>query len=307
MISRQLGGPCLNRLRNVTLSALTVLLLASLSAPPCRAQEKPPTAREVIAAIQEHVGVPWNPDTVDTIKAGNPDTPVTGIAVTMMATMDVLQHAADQGLNLVITHEPTFYNHQDKPEGMDESDPVWAEKRAYIEKHHMVVFRFHDHWHRRKPDGIEAGMIHALGWEKFQSAENPYLFTLPETTLANLAANVAQKLNSPVLRVVGKPEMVVTHIALSPGAAGFVRETHALEMENVQVLLVGETREWETVEYTADAVTEGRNKALIVIGHIPSEQAGMDECATWLKTFVHGVPITFVPAQQPFWIPKKIQ
>ena len=275
--------------------------------PHARAQEKLPTAREVIAAIQDHVGVPWNADTVDTIKAGNPDTPVTGIAVTMMATMDVLQNAAGKGLNLVITHEPTFYNHLDKPEGMDESDPVWAEKRAFIEKHHMVVFRFHDHWHRRKPDGIETGMIHALGWEKFQSTENPYLFTLPETTLEKLAADVAQKLNSPVLRVVGKPEMVVTHIALSPGAAGFVRETHALEMENVQVLLVGETREWETVEYAADAVTEGRKKALIVIGHIPSEQAGMDECATWLKTFVHGVPIAFVPAQQPFWIPRKAQ
>ena len=282
-----------------------MFLSGYLGLPACRAQEKAPTAREVIAAIQQHVGVPWNADTVDTFKAGNPDTPVTGIAVTMMATMDVLQHAAAQNLNLVITHEPTFYNHQDKPEGMEESDPVWAEKRAFIEKHHMVVFRFHDHWHERKPDGIEAGMIHALGWEKFQSTENPYLFTLPETTLSNLAATVAERLHSPVLRVVGKPEMMVTRIALSPGAAGFVRESHALEMENVQVLLVGETREWETVEYAADAVTEGRKKALIVIGHIPSEQAGMEECTTWLKTFVHNVPVTFVPAQQPFWIPDK--
>ena len=86
-----------------------------------------------------------------------------------------------------------------------------------------------------------------------------------------------------------------------PGAAGFVRETHALEMDNVEVLLVGETREWETVEYAADAVTEGRRKALIVIGHVPSEQAGMEECARWLKTFVKDVPVEFVPAKQPFW------
>jgi hypothetical protein len=38
-------------------------------------------------------------------------------------------------------------------------------------------------------------------------------------------------------------------------------------------------REWETVEYAADAVTESKKKALIVIGHIPSEQPGMEECA----------------------------
>jgi len=68
------------------------------------------------------------------------------------------------------------------------------------------------------------------------------------------------------------------------------------------VLMVGETREWETVEYAADAVTEGRNKALIVIGHIPSEQPGMEECTRWLKGFVKDVPIEFVPAKQPFWL-----
>jgi hypothetical protein len=65
---------------------------------------------------------------------------------------------------------------------------------------------------------------------------------------------------------------------------------------------VGETREWETVEYAADAVSEGRKKALIVIGHIPSEQPGMEECAHWLKGFVKNVPVEFVPAKQPFWV-----
>ena len=56
-----------------------------------------------------------------------------------------------------------------------------------------------------------------------------------------------------MVRVVGEPEMKVTKVAFSPGAAGFERETHALERNDVQVLLVGETREWETVEYAADA------------------------------------------------------
>lgn len=275
--------------------------LAGAASSAARAQDKRPTAREVIAAIQEHVGIPWQKETVDTFKAGNPDTAVTGIAVTMMATMDVLQRAANQGRNLVITHEPTFYNHLDVPDGMPESDPVWKEKREFIDKHGMVVWRFHDHWHRRNPDGILAGMVHTLGWEKFQQEDNPHLFTMPERTLEELAAELAKKLYSPVVRVVGEPGMKVTRIAFSPGSAGFVRETHALELERVEVLLVGETREWETVEYAADAVSEGRKKAMIVIGHVPSEQAGMEECARWLKTFVKNVPIEFVPAKQPFW------
>jgi putative NIF3 family GTP cyclohydrolase 1 type 2 len=255
----------------------------------------------VVAKIQKQVGVDWKKETVDTFKAGNPDTAVTGIAVTMMATMDVLQRASAKGLNLVITHEPTFYAHLDTPEGMPESDPVWAEKRAFIEKHGMVVWRFHDHWHMRKPDGIKAGMVRSLGWEKFQNSENQYLFVMPETTVKKLAEEVANKLDSPVVRVVGKPEMKVTKVGFSPGAAGFERETHALEQDDVQVLLVGETREWETVEYAADAVTQGRNKALIVIGHVPSEQAGMEECTRWLRGFVKNVPVDFVGTKEPFW------
>jgi putative NIF3 family GTP cyclohydrolase 1 type 2 len=279
-------------------------MLTLLAMKAAGAQQGGLTARQVIERIQAHVGVPWNGETVDTFKAGNPDTAVTGIAVTMMATLDVLQRAAQAGNNLIITHEPTFYNHLDKPEEFaeGESDAVLSEKRAYIEKHHLIIWRFHDHWHARRPDGIETGMIHALGWEKFQDPANDHLFTLPKTSLKQLADGIASRLRIQGVRVVGDPKMQVTRVALSPGAAGFGRETRALEMNDVEVLVVGETREWETVEYVADAITEGKHKALIILGHIPSEQAGMEECTQWLKGFISEVPVNFFPAAEPFWV-----
>lgn len=282
------------------------LFLAALVLPlPAFAQQKQLTARQVIERIQAHVGVPWQSDTVDTFKAGNPDTPVTGIAVTMMATFDVLKRAAASRNNLIITHEPTFFNHLDKPDLAEgDSDAVLAEKRAFIEKHGLVIWRFHDHWHAREPDGIEAGMVHALGWEKYQDPANQYLFTLPRMSVEALAAELKARLRIRVMRVVGEPEMQVTRIAFSPGAAGFERETKALEMPGVEVLVVGETREWETVEYVADAMTEGKHKALIILGHIPSEQAGMKECAQWLQGFVTEVPVNLVPSAEPFWAPE---
>src|SRR5215468_8838063 len=124
------------------------------------------------------------------------------------------------------------------------------------------------------------------GWEKYQRSDNEHLFVMPETTVKNLAEQVAKTLGSPVVRYVGNPKMNVTKVALSPGSEGFKSETHTLERDDVEVLLVGETVEWETVEYVDDAVAEGRRKALVVIGHIPSEQAGMEECTRWLKGFV---------------------
>src|ERR1700693_5434610 len=90
------------------------------------AQERQLTAQEIVQRIQEHVGIPWQKETVDTFKAGDPDSKVTGIAVTMMATFDVLQRAAASGANLIITHEPTFYNHLDNFTEIPqkENDPV---------------------------------------------------------------------------------------------------------------------------------------------------------------------------------------
>jgi putative NIF3 family GTP cyclohydrolase 1 type 2 len=284
-----------------------LFLAVSLNANSAAAQAKPLTAREVVARIQARVGIPWMPQTVDTFKAGNPDAEVKGIAVTMMATLDVLQRAAAAGQNLVITHEPTFFNHLDKPDDLEqkENDPVLAAKRAFIEQHDLMIWRFHDHWHRMKQDGIETGMTHALGWESFQDSGNQYVFAIPETDLDHLAIDLKRKLKIRVVRVVGDPKLRVKKVALVPGSSGFAKETRALEISDVQVLVTGEPREWETVEYVADAVTEGKSKALIILGHIPSEQAGMEECARWLKTFVSEVPVEFVPAREPFWSPKE--
>jgi putative NIF3 family GTP cyclohydrolase 1 type 2 len=286
-------------------STILVLLTSALLSGATLAQDQRLTAREVITRIQQHVGVPWQSDTVDTFKAGNPDTPVTGIAVTMMATLDVLQRAAASGNNLIITHEPTFFDHLDISAQLPEkeNDPVLMAKREFIETHRLVIWRFHDHWHARKPDGIEAGMINALGWQKFEDPSNQYLFNIPDVTLEKLVAEIKRKLGIRVMRVVGDPNLHINKLVLSPGASGFTNHAKALEIPGVQALVVGETQEWETVEYVADAMVEGRPKSLIILGHIPSEQAGMEECTRWLKTFVFEVPVTFVPAQEPFWSP----
>ena len=278
-------------------------LAASLSGAPSKA----PSARQVIEWINARVGSPAPADTVDTFKAGDPDTPVTGIAVTMMATYDVLEQAAKAGDNLVITHEPTFYNHRDTTETLEsQRDPVLAAKQAFIKEHKLVVWRFHDGWHRRAPDGILTGMSRALGWLPFQDSKQPHLFTLPETTVDQLAMNIQRKLSIRVERVVGNADMKLTRLAFIPGAAGSARQIQALEIPGVEALVIGETPEWETVEYAADAVSEGKQKALIILGHIPSEQAGMEECATWLRTFVPDLPIHFTAAKEPFFLPGKM-
>jgi putative NIF3 family GTP cyclohydrolase 1 type 2 len=268
-------------------------------------QKPAPTARELIERIKGQVGVPWRAQTVDTFKAGDPDTPVTGIATTMMATFEVLEKAAASGKNLIITHEPTFYSHLDATDGLKkQNDPVWAAKEKFIRDHKLVVWRFHDHWHMRRPDGVMEGMTKALGWQKYRNTSTPELFTMPEMTVEKLAGSIQKQLNVRTLRVVGSRDMKVTRVALLPGAGGTASHLQMLQRDDVEVLAIGEVPEWETIEYVSDAAAEGKHKALILIGHIPSEQAGMENCAEWLKTFVKDVPVAFVPASEPFWMPR---
>ncbi len=148
-------------------------------------------------------------------------------------------------------------------------------------------------------------MIRALGWDRYRNAQDDRLFTVPETTLERLAADIRDRLKIRALRVVGDPNLKVTKIGLAPGAPGFAYQRRLLQRDDVQALVIGEAQEWETIEYGTDAVAAGKPKALILLGHIPSEEAGMEECARWLKTFVSEVPVTFITTPEPFWTPAK--
>ena len=73
----------------------------------------------------------------------------------------------------------------------------------------------------------------------------------------------------------------------------------------VDVVIGGEQQEadgaFDNVEYVMDAASLGMAKGVIMLGHVISEQPGMEDFAKWLRTFLHDVPIQFVPAEEPFW------
>jgi len=255
------------------------------------------TAQEIVTRIREQLasqGVAWREGGRDTFKAGKPDTPIHGIATCGMSTFDVLRRAAAARRNLVITHEPTFYNDRDVTTAL-EADPVYLAKQRFIAEHAMVVWRFHDHAHLMRPDPLMAGSARALGWTQLASPDNPRVFVLPETTLRQLASDVARNLGDRALRVVGDPAMKVSRVVLGPGYG-----MPALDA-NVDVVVGGEISEsGGNAEYAIDAAAAGRPKAMIILGHMMSEDHGMREVADWLKTFLSGMPIAFVPSGEPF-------
>lgn len=287
------------------LSVLCILLLTITGVTHSKAQQhtaQSPTARQIIAQMQKNLTCKWNKETVDTFKSGNPDDVVTGVATCMFANMETLKKAVANKCNLIIAHEPTFYNHLDE---VVENDPVVQKKQAYIKQHGLIIFRFHDHWHQTKPDGIYVGMVDKLGWKANQVDESMTYFKFKEQTVEEFARKLQDKLKAGEFRIVGDPGMRFTNVALSVGAPGSKGHISYLNSHSTELLVAGEGQEWETYQYVLDASMMGMKKAAIFTGHIPSEEAGMEYCATWMKTFIKDIPVIYIQnsaAYQPVQI-----
>jgi len=234
-------------------------------------------------------------ETVDTLKAGSPDTKVTGIVTTMFATIAVIRNAIDLGANFIIAHEPTFYNHEDET-GWLKDDKVYQFKAELLKKHDIAVWRNHDYIHRLVPDGVTMGVLDRLGWKSHADAAMPNIITLPTTTLKELIRHAKSRLNIEKVRYVGDPNQKCNKVLLMPGAAGGRRQIQAIQSVKPDVLIAGEISEWETAEYVRDALAKGDNLSLVVLGHIASEEAGAEFMLNWLKEKVPSIKTTHVPS-----------
>ncbi|MGH9308668.1 MAG: Nif3-like dinuclear metal center hexameric protein [Vicinamibacterales bacterium] len=278
----------------------------------------PISASEVIDRIRKNIGVEWKTETVDTLKAGDLATTVSGVVTTAMATMDVLRQAVDAGANMIISCEPTFYGRSDgrqPPAGggggrgaasaapsEQPADPVYTAKNTFIDKHGLVIFRLNQHWRLRPPDPFVAGLARTLGWTKGPGSSRSAGYSIRARPLRTLASEVKNTLRiRGGIRVVGDPQTQVQTVALLPGSTPIAAAVDALPA--VDVIVAGEVREWESVEYVRDVAFSGKRKGLVLIGRVVSEEGGMSECAKWLAALVPETSVRHLPAGDPYWRP----
>lgn len=284
---------------------------APLAFDPAAAQARAPTAQEIVDRIKQSLGVEWMPATVDTFKAGDPATVVTGVVTASLATVDVMRRAVTSGANMVIASGPTFYSRADSPappagRGANAvppaPDPVFMAKSDFIRTSNLVVWRFIDHWRMRTPDPFAQGLVDALGVVAGGERRDPQRVTVPATTLERLAGDIRTRLNvRGGMRIVGDRTTRVRTVGLLAGSIPI--QTTLKLLPEVDVLVAGEIREWESSEYVRDAVTARMGKGLILIGRSLSEEPGMRICAEWLQTVVPEVPCRWTPVGDPYWNP----
>lgn len=232
--------------------------------------------------------------TCDGLKAGDPATVITGVAVTWMADLAALREAVRSGVNCVVTHEPTFYNHWDRLEGL--ADAQVKAKQDLIERHGLVIYRVHDCWDTLPRYGVLDSWSAALGWTDEIASDGCHkVYGLKPAALAETAREIRSRMGLTGLRAYGDPARTLSRFALGVGAWGQLDDVRAVLDLGAECLVTGETCEWQAVSYARDA-----GLAMITVGHRASENPGLRNLANYLRERLEGIPVVFLEGAEDF-------
>lgn len=231
--------------------------------------------------------------TVDTFKAGSPDTPVQGIAVGWMSYFNSLRRAVELGCNLFITHEPTYFDHRDTDQSVFEFETAQS-KKEFIKEHNLSIIRCHDVWDQYLKLGIPDSWGSFLEFKNCVLARNFYrVYELPAVSAIQLARHVAgkvAKLRQQGVQLIGPADKTISRVAIGTGAITPFR------------FMVKELKA-DIIIATDDGISYWRDAALaidmdfpiIVVNHPCSEESGMKNLADHLLQKYPSIPVHHIP------------
>ncbi len=241
------------------------------------------TANEIIDKIYSLSYRNGLEKTCDVLKAGSEEKEVKKVAVTMLPTVDVIKEAHKWGADMMIVHEPMYYNHMD----IHSDEKIECEKRKIVEETGITIYRYHDYAHRKSHDIIAEGEYKNMGISgKIEYLDENFgvsRVTLDEAkTPREVAKIIENNLNIAHIRICGAADVKCTKVSGIFGAAGSIL-TNELKNPESEIVLAGEACEWALGEYARDAAALGYKKALLIMGHIGSERDGMMLTAEFVK------------------------
>lgn len=237
------------------------------------------------------------PHTVDQLYNGSLASPVERIGVCFMPTIHVIKRALDLQIDLLVCHEGLFYSHQQQ--NIHKDDWLSQEKKKIIADSSLAIFRYHDYAHRGKQDFITEGLLHALNWNKQVTHQTPVasIVQLPKQSLQELIKYIQTQLHIHTIRYIGDLYLEVSKVACLVGYRGGGQTAiPQFVHEDVDVVLYGEGPEWETPEWIRDRNEIGAGKAGVILGHVESEEPGMEYITTLLQRKFNELSINHIPS-----------
>ena len=233
-------------------------------------------AKEVFEFLLEGIISEFE-NTCDGLISGDENKLVEKIGTCFKLTAELIEKAVDAGVDMIITHEPTFVRGDISVEetcyGFD------LLKKKMLDDSGITVYRYHDYAHHREDDYIHRGFIKALGLKIKHKYPRESLgvcrYELDEVlTTRELGVRVRENLGVECVRVVGKDDYPLKCICLGLGSVGMA-QINKLFDPGCDLFVAGEVGEVCVDQYVRDACYFGENKSLMIIGHYGSEYAGM--------------------------------
>ena len=231
-------------------------------------------AKELYESLFEGVVSVMDP-TCDGLIEGDENAEIKKVGTCFKLTAPLIDRAVEEGINVIITHEPT-YAHGDWVEEFQGIDKIKHDK---LVASGITLYRYHDHAHHREVDIIHAGFISSLGlnivkkypMEGLGVRRYEFEEKLTPRTLAKL---IREKLNIDCIRIVGDCDIELKTVYLGLGGVG-LPQIDKLFNPGGDIFITGESNEVCVEECVRDACYYGEKRAIMLLGHYSSEYAGM--------------------------------
>ena len=244
--------------------------------------------------------VNWD-QTADHLLHGDAGQEVSGIAATWIPTNKVIRQAASKGLNLIVSHEPLFFD-RDAPRGhrgTPAGERLMAEKKALLDEAGITVIRCHDVWDRMPEFGIPDAWA---AWLGFETAPRPVhsfynVCLLGLATLGQVAGHILERvrpLGQDWLLLLGDRDRQVGRLVVGTGAITPLAAMYELNVDAAVLTDDGMTT-WEAGYFSADS-----GFPLIIVNHATAEKPGMMMMARYLKEVYPSLPIEYLDVELPW-------
>jgi putative NIF3 family GTP cyclohydrolase 1 type 2 len=239
--------------------------------------------------------------TVDTFKAGDPETEIRGIAVGWMSYSWALRRALELGCNAFITHEPTYYDHYDNKQRIFEMPGV-REKQRWVEESGLVILRCHDVWDQVPEIGIPASWGDWLALGPCVAGKGYYrVYDVSGKTALQVAQQVARRVQhfgQDAVELVGAPNRPVTRVAIGTGAITPYLDMLAQYGVDLAICTDDGFTYWRDAAYAID-----NGLSIIIVNHAVSEEAGLMNLAKLLQEKFKEIPVHHIPQKCMFqWV-----
>jgi len=224
--------------------------------------------------------------TVDRIIIGDAKTKVKKIGTCWMPYWETCRKAVEAGVNVLVTHEPTFYTHWDLDEKQGDyyNSPEFTKnkylelvdkKKKWIKDNGLVIIRNHDTMDALKDVGIPFALGQFLGLPNGDIINSRTYYNVykiekqPAKKVAGMIAQRLAQLGQPGVAFYGDPEFPVSSVGIGTGCICNPMDFADLKPD-MFIAIDDVVRTWTQTTYASDS-----GQPLVVINHGTSEEAGM--------------------------------